>query len=168
MTKYISIILSFIFILSCNSLSSDNKLIEGDLYFDWFRIGSFYNQPDSIIQNAKIYFDTVNQYKLDPDSKKFFFMYESLKKEDLLYSPFIDMKLDNDSIMKIYFKNADYEKIKIYSRKELQDTKKKVRIKMEVHELGNKMAFCTKLIAVNKVDGQTFIISRKFKIEDYK
>ncbi|MEP7318176.1 MAG: hypothetical protein ABI921_05535 [Panacibacter sp.] len=168
MIKHLLIILFFFIGLSCNSFNTDNELIEGDLYFDWFRIGSFYNQPDSVIRNAKNYFDTVNQYNLDSSDKRIFDMYESLKKENLLYSPFIDMKLDNDSIMKIYFKNADYEKIKIYSRKELQDTKKKIRLKLEVRELGNKMAFCTKLVSVNKVNGQTFMISRKFKIEDYK
>ena len=95
-------------------------------------------------------------------------MYEILKKENLLDRPFIDLKLDNDSIVKIYFTNNDYEKIKIYKRQDLLDAKKKIRIKTEVRDLGFGMVLSTKLLSVSKVDGQTLQVNKKLKIEDYR
>ncbi|CAN5183506.1 hypothetical protein BH11BAC6_BH11BAC6_00800 [soil metagenome] len=95
-------------------------------------------------------------------------MYEILKKEDLFYSPFIDLKLDNDSTVKIYFTNNDNDKIKNYKRQDLLDTKKKIRIKIEVQDLGFGMALDKKLISINKIDGQTLQINPKLKIEDYR
>ncbi|MEO6452776.1 MAG: hypothetical protein ABIN97_01825 [Ginsengibacter sp.] len=169
-TTHFSLILFVIFpfISACNSGKSDHKLIEGDLYFSWFRFGSFYNQPDSIINRVTIYADTVNINTLDSSEKKYLTLYETLRKENLLYKPYIDMKLDNDSFFKIYFENADYNKIKIYRRQELLNTKKKIRIKMQIRDLGNSMALCTKLISIRKIDGQTFPINKKLKAEDYE
>lgn len=170
LTRLLIILFSFPILWSLSSCSLDkqaNKQVEGDLYYDWFRIGSFYNQPDSIIEKIKLYADTVNREVLDPVDLRFLTMYEISKKEDLLYRPFIDLRLGNDSVVKIYFKNKDYDKIKIYKRQDLLDTKKKIRIKMEVQDLGFGMAVDKKLISINKVDGQTFQISPKLKIEDY-
>ena len=153
---------------SCKSHQQNNKLIEGDLYYSWLRIGSFYNQPDSIIEKVKVYADTVNRKLLDSNDLRFLKMYETLKAQNLLYNPYIELKLDNDSIIKVYFTNNDYEKIKIYRRQELIDTKKKIRIKAEVKDLGKGMALSTNLISINKVDGETLQINKKFKIEDYQ
>ena len=153
---------------SCKSHQQNNKLIEGDLYYSWFRIGSFYNQPDSIIEKVKVYADTVNRKLLDSNDLRFLKMYETLKAQNLLYNPYIELKLDNDSIIKVYFTINDYEKIKIYRRQELIDTKKKIRIKAEVKDLGKGMALSTNLISINKVDGETLQINKKFKIEDYQ
>jgi hypothetical protein len=166
------IILVSVFILfinsNCKSGHQENGQIEGDLYFDWLRIGSFYNEPDSVITQFKLYADTANRKNLDSSSFKILTMYEILKKENLLYRPFIDLRLDNDSVVKIYFANNDYERIKVYKRQNLLDTKKKIRLKMTVRNLGLGMALCTKLISVNKVDGQTYQVNPKLKIEDYR
>lgn len=170
MPLHLSTILFSVIILftSCKSHKQNNKLIEGDLYYSWLRIGSFYNQPDSIIEKVKVYADTVNRKLLDSNDLRFLKMYEMLKVQNLLYSPYIELKLDDDSILKIYFTNNDYEKIKIYRRQELIDTKKKIRIKAEVKDLGTGMALSKDLISINKVDGETLQINKKFKIEDYQ
>lgn len=156
------------FLSSCSSKKQESKILEGDLYYSWLRIGSFYNQPESIIEKVKLYADTVNRKTIDLSDLRTLKMYEILKQENLLYMPFIDLKLDNDEIVKIYFTTDDYEKIKIYKRQDLFDTKKKIRIKIEVRDLGFEMALSTNLLSVTKVDGQTFQISRKLKIEDYR
>ena len=172
MTSRLSIILLSVIALinfsACNTDKHRDKLIEGDLYFDWLRFGSFYNKPDSVVKQVKLYADTVNREMLYSDNLKFLTRYEILKKKDLLYRPFIDLKLDTDSIVKIYFINNDYDKIKIYKRHDLLDTKKKIRLKAEVQDLGFGMALEKKLISINKVDGQTFQINPKLKIEDYR
>ena len=170
MKKRLSFILFSIIItlnfFSCNT-DSNNKLIEGDLYFDWLHFGSFYNQPDSIIDNVKLYADTVNRKQADSVDLNILAMYDILKKEDLLYKPFIDLKLDNGSLVKMYFTNDEYDKIKIYKRKDLLDTKKKIRIKAEVHDLGMRMVLSIKVVSIIKLDGQTLQRDKKFKIEDY-
>ena len=160
---------AFLFSISgCNSDKHNIKEFEGDLYFNWLHFGNFYNEPDSIIKKVKEFVDTVNTKLLDSSSLRIYKMYEILKKEDLLYRPFIDLKLDNDSIIKIYFVNDDYEKIKIYKRQELLDKKQKIRVKIEGRKLGYGMVLATKLLAVTKIDGQTFQINPKMKIEDYR
>jgi hypothetical protein len=161
-------IVTLIFLSTCSSDKQESKMIEGDLYYSWLRIGSFYNQPDSIVEKVKLYADTVNRKLVDSSDLKTLTMYEILKKENLLYRPFIDLKLDNDSIVKIYFTNEDYNKINIFNRQELLNTKKKIRIKTEVRDLGLGMALCTNLLSVSKVDGQTLQINKKLKIEDYR
>lgn len=172
MTNRSIIILSSIVILfaglNCNSTQQKNRQLEGDLYFDWLRFGNFYNLPDSLINKFKHFADTVDRKALDSVDLNLLKMYEVLQKEDLLYQPFISLKLDNDSIIKIYFTNTDYNKFKMYKRSDLLDTKKKVRIKMNVRDLGFGMALSTKLITINKVDGQTYQINPKLKIEDYQ
>jgi hypothetical protein len=95
-------------------------------------------------------------------------MYETLKKENLLFKPYVELRLDNDSIIKLYLDQLDYDKIKIYKRQELQDSNKKITIKVESKNLGNGMFLCEKLISVGKVDGQTRQVQKKFKIEDYR
>ena len=54
-----------LFFSTCKLDKHDIKVIEGDLYFSWLRFGSFYNQPDSIIEKVKLYADTVNRKLVD-------------------------------------------------------------------------------------------------------
>jgi hypothetical protein len=161
------ILVSATFLTNCSSDNRSTKKLEGDLYYSLFRIGNFYNQPDSIIQKAKLYLDTVNRKLLDSSDLLDLTRYELLKKENLLYRPFIDLKLDNDSIIKIYLSSADYEKIKIFKRQDLLNAKKKVRLILDVHDLGLGMALATKIISANKIDAQTSRNNKKFLIEDY-
>ena len=153
--------------LNCKSDNQESKQIEGDLYYAWLRFGSFYNEPDSIIEQVKLYTDTVNSKNLDSADLKALKMYKVLEKENLLYQPFIDFRLDNDSIIKVYFTNNDYEKIKIYKRQDLLNAKMKIRIRLEVKDLGYGMVLDRKIISLQQVPGQTLQINRKMKIEDY-
>lgn len=161
-----------IFIFSCfltlSCKQGADEIIEGDLYFSWLRIGSFYNQPDSIVQKVKTYADTVDKKNVSAEDNKFFTMYETLKKENLLYSPFIELKLDNDSIVKTYLSVKDYEKIRKFHRSDLIEAGMIVRIKAEIKNMGNGLVLCEKLISIDKVKGETHQRSRKLKIEDYQ
>ena len=46
--------------------------------------------------------------------------------------------------------------------------KKKIRIKLEILDLGFGMALDKKLLSINKVNGQTLQVDPKLKIEDYR
>lgn len=166
---FISFLLgTLICLTNCSTNVRPTRSLEGDLYYDLMRIGNFYNQPDSIIRQVKLYVDTANRKLLTADNLRILSMYEILKKRELLYSPFIDLRLDNDSIIKIYLTAKDYDQIKGFHRKELLDTKKKIRIKLDVQDLGLGMALSTKIRSVAKIDGQTRQVNPKLKIEDYR
>ena len=172
MTSRLSIILYLIIALAifftCTTVKQDHKLIEGDLYYSWLRLGSFYDQPDSLIERAKKFMDTVDRKTLDSTDRQYLKMYETLEKLNLLYKPYIDLKLDDASIIKIYFSNDEYKRIKGFNRQELLNTKTKIRIKTEIRDLGNGMALCTKLISADKVVGETLQNNKKLKINDYR
>jgi hypothetical protein len=152
---------------NCGIKNGQTKKLEGDLYYSYLRFGNFYNQPDSIVQKVKMYFDTVNHKELDSSAQLYAMRYDLQKKMDLLYKPFIELQLDNYSITTIFLSHDDYEKIKKFKRQDLLDTKKKVRINIEVNDLGLGMAIGTKIILAEKVDGQMHAFSKKFLIEDY-
>lgn len=164
MTRWILLFIVTLFLFAC---AQKNKTIEGDLYFSFFRFGSFYDQPDSIITKFTNYANTVRRETLDTVDKQVLVMYATLKKENLLFNPFVELRLDNDSIIKLYLNKSDYEKIKIHKRQELQNKNKKIKIMAEGKNLGNGMFLCEKLISIDKVDGQTQQIQKKFKIDDY-
>lgn len=164
-------VLSLIVILMAvriNCIAQDSaEIIKGDLYFDFFRVGSFYKQPDSIVQKFKTYADTANPAYAN--GEKLLIIYNVLKRENILFQPFIDLKLDNDSLVKVYFSDVDiYERIKAFKYKELIERKKKVRLILKIIKLSDGMVLCKNLISANKVKGQTFQASRKYKVEDYQ
>jgi len=155
-----------ILIVACNS-KPKTETLTGDLYFSFFRIGSFYNQPDSIVEGFKIYFDTLKYETADQDQRRFLNQYNRLKDEKLLYHPFVDILTEKDSVVTLLLETDDYNEIRKFKRKELQDEGKKIRIVAQVRKLDDRLFYCSDLIKVDKVDGETGIRSRKWKVEDY-
>ncbi len=165
----IIIYLLMFFLFACVSgKKKETTIIEGDLYFDFLRYGSFYNVPDSTVNKFKVYVDTVSREKLNKFDKELIYIYETLIRENLLYSPFIDLKINDDSIIKFYMNKKDYSEIKKHKVKELQNNTKKIIIKAEVKILGERMVFCEKLISAKRKNGRTHQHGGgKLKIEDY-
>ena len=172
MTKPQSLIITFltlvIMTIACRQNKKDITIVEGDLFFRAFRYGSFYNQPDSLIKAFVTYADTVRVDSLQSFDKQLLQDYFLLKTENRLYSPFVELRINDSSIVKLYLDSADYDKIKIYKRQDLQTSKKKIRIIAERKDLGNGISICTKLISVDKLDGLTMQKGKKFKIDDYQ
>ena len=63
-------------------------MLTADLYYSFFRLGSYYHQPDSIADRYEKYFDTLEYETADKEQRKFFNRYKRLKEEKLLYQPF--------------------------------------------------------------------------------
>ncbi len=146
----------------------ESKEIKGDLYFGFFRYASYYNQPDSLVDNVRIYFDTLDIDKASKDDKKFKKLFEIVSSNGLIYKPYIDLRLENDSIVKLYLDSADYDKIKVHKRIELQQDEKKIVISAQVTDYSYGLFYCDSLINIEKVEGQTLQLEKKFKIEDYE
>jgi hypothetical protein len=164
MKRYIQIIL----ILFCGCDNQPKaEILTGDLYFSFFRPGSFYNQPDSLVKTFQTYFDTLTIENAGTGDKILLTQYNILKEKDLLYQPFIYLKTDLDSVVTLYLNPLNYEKIKVHKRQKLQDEKKKVRIEASVTSIDNGLFYCTELKHVDIVDGETLQRQKKWKIEDY-
>ena len=91
-----------------------------------------------------------------------------LKDNNLLDSPWIGLRVNKDSVITLYLSKKDYQQFKNYSYEQLIASKEKVRISAEVDHIMERYFLCTKLLSVEKIEGDTFIKSRKFKIEDYR
>lgn len=166
--KY-SIILLF-GLLGCTS-KHDERLLVGDLYFDDFRFGNFYNLADSIRERVEHNIDTTNLETADSSSRSFITLFNKFKKEGLLYKPFVDVKIKEDSIVKLYLDSVDYDRLKLHKRKTLQQDGKKVIISAMTRTVGNYgvvLLYCTDLLDVSLVDGETLLGRSKFRIEDYE
>ena len=89
-----------------------------------FVLAIFTTNLTALFKRVKLYIDTVNRKLLDSSDLLDLVRYDLLKKENLLYSPFIDLRLDNESIIKVYLTSAEYEKIKVFKHRDLIVTKK--------------------------------------------
>jgi hypothetical protein len=167
-TRNLSLLFTLLITIACFSCRQNRVTIEGDLYFAFLRIGSLYGQPDSIVKGFIMYADTVDRTHIQPGENHILSMYDILKKRQMLYSPFVNIQVNQDSLIILYLDKSDYDKIKIYHHKELRSENRKVRIKASVEPMGYNMYLCKSLQAVDKVDGTTFQTPGKFLIEDYK
>jgi hypothetical protein len=154
-----------ILIAACGK--SHEETLTGDLYFSLFRIGSFYNLSDSAVNELKVYFDSSKLETADEEQRGLFSQYKKLKEEKLLYHPFVNLLMETDSVVTLYLDMSDYDKLKKYKRKELQDEGKKIKIVADVKRLNDKLFYCVDLKSVDKVEGKTLLQSRKWKIDDY-
>lgn len=161
------LLIIFVLIVACDN-KPKTETLTADLYFTFFRISSYYNQPDSTVDRYENYFDTLNYEIADKEQKKFFNQYKRLKEENLLYQPFVHVLTEKDSVATLYLETAEYNEIKKYKRKDLQKEGKKIKIQADVRMVSEGLFYCVNLRKVEKVDGETGIKSKKWKIEDYE
>jgi hypothetical protein len=155
-----------ILVIACSS-DPKNERLTGDLYFGLFRIGSYYNLPDSMISRFEAFIDTINYETADKEQKKFINQFKRLKEEGLLHHPFVQIKDGRDSVLILYLEKNDYDQIKMYKRKQLQSERKLIRIEADVKKIDGGLFYCSNLLKVEKISGDTWIKSNKWKVEDY-
>ncbi|CAN5254730.1 hypothetical protein BH09BAC3_BH09BAC3_19790 [soil metagenome] len=167
--KYI-LMLAVLIGTGCSTKQEEN-LFTGDLYFARIRFGSYYNLTDSIRQRIVNVMDTVAIARADSSSRAFIEIFNKLDAEGMLYKPYVDLKVGENSYVKLYMDSTDYNEIKVYKRKFLQNAHKKVIIKAHTREIGNMslpLLYCVKLVDVRVVDGETLPYGSKFTIDDYQ
>lgn len=158
--------LGLILVASCGTTNNDN-LVTGDLYFSFFRIGTYYNLPDSTIRKMEADLSAVNLDSADNALVELVKDYQKLKDEGLIYKPVVDIMVNDELTIKLLLDSVDYDKIKIYKHKDLVDTGKKVRVKAKTRKTGLNFYYCTDLLEVTLVNGQTLPNDNKLKIQDY-
>jgi len=140
-------------ILSC---SKNEKEINGDLYFKLIDIGSFYGADDETIEKFEKSFDSIRWSKIaGKDDLEIIRVFDILKANDLLKSPWINLKTDSD-IKKIYLSELEYEKLKKFDRNKLITDNKKVELKIKATELDSGIYYSDKISDIKIVDGKTY------------
>ena len=140
-------------ILSC---TKNEKEIEGDLYFKLIDVGSFYGTDEKTIEKFEKYFDSIRWSKTaEKDDLEIIRVFDILKSNNLLKSPWVNLKTDSD-IKTIYLYEKEYQKLKKYDRNELIKDNKKVSLKIKVSELDGGIYYSDKIEEIKLVDGKTY------------
>src|SRR6185369_11051816 len=133
-----------VLIFGCSNQANTDTLT-GDLYFSPFKVGNYYNQPDSVVKQYENYFDALKIENANSSEKKVLKQLKILKEKKLLYRPYVYLKTSGDTVITLYLDTLDYDQIKIYKRQKLQDENKKVRIEASVTKIDSGLYNCKKL-----------------------
>ncbi|HEY4799455.1 MAG TPA: hypothetical protein VII99_10305 [Bacteroidia bacterium] len=142
---------------SCRT--ANNQTIEGDLYFKLIDLQGMYDAPDSVLTKMETYVKTVNTDTLSTQDKKIFWLLKFMVDNNLLRKPFIRLRQDNGEIKMLFLDTSDYKQFSHYKHGDLARDNKKIRVKAQVTEIhyDSLTAYnSTKLISVDRVDGQTY------------
>ena len=89
------------------SCSKNEKEFEGDLYFKLIEIGSFYGDDDKTIERLELTLDSIRRSKMaGKDELEVVRLYEILEANDLLKSPWINLKTES-GIKRIYLSERE-------------------------------------------------------------
>lgn len=150
-------------ISSCESVEVNGDAIEGDLCFTWLKLGSYYGKPDSFYDHF-----IKNKDSIIASDDYFKNELKTLDSLNLLKSPFIYLMTDSGAMITVYMNHDDYKPITKISYQDLIENEEKVRIKLKADSLYNKMYLCTKVVSIEKIEGETKYRQTKFKIGDYE
>ena len=154
-------------LLGCNdNTQKSTSNLEGYLHFGFFRIVNLYGLPDSLAQKAIVEIES-SKFTDNNNDSIFLNTYSLLKKENLLYTPFIELRTDTNSVITIFLEKSDYFKIAPTNYKQLVALKKKLRIKIEAIKLTEKMYRGINLLSVDSVEDNESHRIGKFEIKDY-
>ena len=163
-----SLIFVFAIIVFLGCKTNESKIIEGDLYYPWLRLGNFYGQPDSLLTNYFEIKDSIGYKGMMKEDSVSANYVRLLEENNLLVTPYVYIKTtDNKSIL-LFLEPEHYEKLNNFTYKDLRKNKQKVRIIAKADSLIENMFVCRTLTSVNVINGETFPRESKFKIEDYR
>lgn len=140
-----------ILLLSCNS---NQEKIKGELFFKIIDFSPATGMNEDDIKKMEEILKTIDTIGNSKNDKLFVNYFNTLKKHNLLQSPFIKIKTDT-IIRKIFISHQEYQKISAYTLNDLQQQNKKVEIELVVKELEKDIFFSDEIISVKEVDGET-------------
>jgi hypothetical protein len=147
---------------------TNNNLVEADLFFSWLRIGNFYNLSDSVDMDVNSVLDSLAQNNIGSDSS-LIVLYKKLHEKELLFSPYIEVKLEDGTQATWFINQADYDTIKTFKLKELKATKTKVHLSAELEHIYQSAYFCFKIAKIEVQEDFNYKNDdNKFNGLDYK
>ena len=152
-------------IILFNLCSCDNKeninstdkyeVFTGTLVNSLFEFGSFYDIPDSVAKEMKYFLDSLSNNSKDTTKKvvEFIESYNILKNNSLLFSPFIELKLDSNELYNVYLAEEEYNKVKPYLGFN-KGRRKNIIIKLKGTKLNSQIIDCTngEIISIEKLN----------------
>lgn len=154
--------------MSCESTNRSSTQVSADLYYSWLKFGSFYGQPDSTLTNYMAIRDSLGYERMMNEDSTGTTYLKMLDQRGLLSSPFVYLRKDNGHTFLLFMDEQDYDNFNNFDYRELIDKNEKVRVKAEIDSLWEKMYWCTNLISVKVIKGQTLQRQKKFTIENYR
>jgi len=141
-------------ILACGR----KETTKADLSFKLISLGSFYGaEPEQLEKFEKI-FDSIrknsNAKKQDKELDEFFVR---LNNNGLFTSPYINLRIGNDSTLVVYLSETAYRKVKDFNHNDLLKRNKKIELELEIIKKDIDIYYAERIISVNEVDGQTFV-----------
>ena len=132
------------------------KEFKGDLYFKLIDFESFYGTDEKIIERFEHTFDSIRYSKIArKEDLEVIRVFDILKANNLLKSPWINLKTESD-IIKIYLSESEYEKVKKFERNKLINTNQKVELEIKVTELDSGIYYSNKISEIKIVNGKTY------------
>ncbi len=130
-------------------------MVKGDLYFKLIDIGSFYKADIGTLSKFEKSLDSLLLSKnISPDELEVIRIFDLLKKNNLLQSPWINLKTESE-IIKIFLAEKEYKKLEKFKRSQLVKNNKKVELKILVEELDRGIYYSDEISEFKKVDGKT-------------
>jgi hypothetical protein len=140
-------------IFSCGQ----KEITKADLSFKLISWGSFYGAEPEQIEKFEKLFDSIrknpNAQKQDKELDNFFLR---LKEKGLFTSPYINLRIGNDSTLVVYLSETEYEKVKDFNHNDLQKRNKKVELELEIVKKDVDIYYAERILSLNEVDGKTY------------
>ena len=143
MMKTLKILILLSLLISCKNKVEIKK---GELHFKLVQLVPSEGFND--IQIKEIEKEVLDNENVNLD------YFRTLKNNNLLGLPHINLKVDND-ILQVFLKKSEYEKIKKYSLNELNQNRKKVTLKINIEKIDSNIYYSDKIIEVLEIDGKT-------------
>lgn len=141
--------------------------VAGDLYFPWLRIGTLYNDNISSKDEMTKQLDTMS-VTVNGAESTLIILYKKLNERGLLYSPIIEVVMENDLHTTWYLTQEDYDTIKTYKLADLKAKKKKVHITADIENIYQNAYKCNKILKIELQNQDGFSISDKWSGGDYE
>lgn len=172
----ISSILISILLLACRNVPTNNtikeeihndNLVEADLFFGWLRMGSFYGNSDAKNIDINAALEAMSKNNTSTDSS-LIVLYKKLNERDLIFSPYVDVKLEDGSSATWYLNQLDYDSLKTFKLDDLTATKSKVHLSAEIEHIYQNAYLCKNLAKIELVKDVNYNNTDKFNAGDYK
>lgn len=157
------IFLGFLLFVSCDS--DQEKVVEGDLYFNLFDLEGIIGVSDSVLLLIE---NGVKEIKRDTLNRRDRNVYDAAKfmvENDLLRKPYVRVRLGNHKVKILLLDSADFKQLKKYHYHDLLKSEEKVRIKVLVKDIEYPLFLMNdtqpafngiKVLSVNKIKGKTY------------
>ncbi|MGJ8591208.1 MAG: hypothetical protein ACSHXF_01595 [Aquaticitalea sp.] len=152
-TQLITLFFSILLFLSCNK--KEYLVVEADLTFNSISFMSAYGASEEEYATLNHDMDSVLMNPTKNETTKLYKHFSKLKEKDLLKSPYIFLKIDNDSVLPVYVSDKQYVKVRGIKHIDLVKENKKAILKIKLSKIDNNIYFSDSIIEVKKINGRS-------------